>query len=539
MTAWDHEFDVVVVGSGAAGLTAAIFAADGGARVAVLERSDKYGGSSAVSGGMIWVPLNHHMDEVGIPDSREEAMTYLNKVTMGQSDPDMLELYVKTMADVIRYLEARTPVRTESSPVYPDYHPEWPGGKTGGRSLDNKVFDTKVLGDEMPRLRRSPVFPPFTVREWEDWGLIQNFDFNLIGQRMQDGIATMGSALVGALLKGCLDRGVKLFPQTRLTGLTRNGTVEGVIAERDGRPLAFRARKGVILACGGFEWNKEMEREFLRGPEMAPASPPWNTGDGIIAGMEVGARIGLMNEAWWMPMVRVPGEELDGHMLFRLLLTERTFPGSIIVNRKGQRFVDEAYNYNDMVKAFHTFDPVAYEYPNIPAYLVFDEEFRQRYAVVTAMPGEPVPSWITSGETLADLAGKLGIDAAGLQETVAGFNQPARAGKDPEFHRGESYYETYYGDKTHPIHPCVAPVDKPPFYAVEVIAGCLGTKGGLKTNAHGQVLDLRSRPIEGLYACGNVTASIMGPGYAGAGATLGPGMCFGYLAARHAVSREA
>lgn len=534
---WEREYDVVVVGSGAAGLTAAILAADNDAKVCVVERSDKYGGSSAVSGGMLWVPLNHHMAEVGIQDSREEALAYLQKVTMGESDSAALELYVDTAHEMISYLEANTPLRTEASPVYPDYHPEWSGGKRGGRSLDNKPFDTKTLGDVMPRLRRSPMFPPMTVREWEDWGLPQNFDFTLIGQRYQDGIATMGAALVGALLKGCLQRGIDLIPETRVVDLIREGDVRGIIALQGEKRVTFHARKGVILASGGFEWNKAMEKQFLRGPEMAPASPPWNEGDGIKAGMAIGAQLGLMQEAWWMPMVRVPGEELDGHMLFRLLLNERTWPGSIIVNRKGQRFVDEAYNYNDMIKAFHTFDPTAYEYSNIPAYLIFDDAFRQKYSVITTMPGEPVPSFVQEGATLSELAEKLGIDPVGLEETVSRFNTQARQGCDPEFHRGESYYETYYGDKTSPVSPCLAPLETGPYYAVEVYAGALGTKGGLKTDQNGQVLDVTGKLIGGLYGCGNVSASIMGPGYPGAGATLAPGMLFGYLAGKHAALR--
>lgn len=530
--------DVLVVGSGGAALVAAITAADHGARVVLAERSPKFGGTTAYSGGKIWIPNNHHMRRLGIPDSYEAAREYLVRV-LGNRDLPMVDTFLQRGPEMVEYVEARTPLKFYPCIHYPDYHPEWPGATRGGRALDAVPFDANQLGPYLERVRRSPIFLPFTHEEWERWRSLTNFDWKLLAERIERNILTVGTAIVAALLQGCLERGITLLYSTRVVQLVREGGgVTGAVVERNGREEPIAARRGVILACGGFEWNKELSTRFLRAPVYGAASPPGNQGDGILMGAEIGAQLGNMSEAWWMPLLQVPGESADDRPLYRALISERGLPGSIIVNSRGQRFVNEAHNYNDMSRAFHTFDPLAYDWPNIPAWLVFDNRFRNRYSLATVMPGEPVPNWVAQGDTLASLAERIGVDPAGLERTVERFNAFALNGVDQDFQRGASAYDRYYGDPLVRPNPNLAPLDEPPFYAVQVLPGTIGTKGGLVTDPDARVLDVRGRVIPGLYAAGNVAAFWLGGGYPGPGASIGPAMTFGYLAGRHAATRS-
>lgn len=528
--------DVLVVGSGGAALVAAFTAADHGARVVLAERTQKFGGTTAYSGGKIWIPNNHHMRRLGIPDSYERALQYLVRV-LGDHDLPMVDTFLRRAPEMIEYVEMRTPLKLYPCLHYPDYHPEWPGATLGGRALDAQPFDANGLGSFLDRVRRSPIFLPFTHEEWERWRSLPRFDWQLLAERIEHNIFTMGAAIVAALLQACLDRGVVLLHSTRVAQLQRDGTrVTGAVVEYEGRVEQIVARKGVILACGGFEWNDQLAVRFLRAPVYGAASPPGNQGDGIIMGAEIGAQLGNMSEAWWMPLLQVPGESADDRPLYRALISERGLPGSIIVNRRGQRFVNEAHNYNDVSKAFHTFDPVAYDWPNIPAWLVFDNRFRTRYALATIMPGEPVPNWVARCDTLRSLAEQIGVDPVGLERTVARFNAFATSGVDEDFQRGASAYDRYYGDPEVGPNPNLAPLEEPPFFAVQVLPGTIGTKGGLVTDPDARVLDVRGRIIPGLYAAGNVAAFWLGRGYPGPGASIGPAMTFGYLAGLHAAT---
>lgn len=528
------EVDVIVVGSGGGGLAAAIAAADGGAEVLVLERSDKFGGTTAYSGGKVWIPNNHHMRRLGIADSQELARAYLKRV-VGDDYPEMVEAFLKHGPEMAEYIEANTPLKFYPCVNYPDYHPDWPGATRGGRALDALPFDGNTLGEYVGRVRRSPVFLPFTHEEWERWRSPSRFDWELIGERTRKNILTTGTAIVGALLKGCLDRGVKLRLRHRAVRLVVDGErVCGVRVETPDGPALFKARRGLILACGGFEWNERLMRSFIRVPVRGAASPPWNEGDGLLMAAEVGAQLSRVSEAWWMPLLRVPGEEADGRPLYRALISERGLPGSIIVNRYGCRFANEALNYNDFSMLLHAFDPVSYEWPNLPAWLIFDERFRRRYALATIVPGEPVPGWVVRADSPTRLAEKVGIDPEGLIRTLERFNGMARAGRDLDFGRGETAYDRYYGDPEVKPNPNLAPIEEPPFYAVEVLPGVLGTKGGLQTDEYGRVLNVWNRPVPGLYACGNIAAFWLGKGYPGPGASIGPAMTFGYIAGRHA-----
>jgi 3-oxosteroid 1-dehydrogenase len=320
--------------------------------------------------------------------------------------------------------------------------------------------------------------------------------------------------------------------------LVEDDRICGLRAEQGGREVVLRAKRGVILATGGFEWNKELCAQFLGGLVTHPPSPPSSEGDGLKMAMALGADLANMSAAWWCPSVVVPGEEYDGRPLSRGDFAVRSLPHSIIVNRQGQRFVNEAHNYNDMMKPFFTFDPVSYERPNLPAFLIVDQSFRDRYMLMTLLPGQPSPPWLPQADTLEGLARKIGVDPAGLMATAQRFNAFAREGVDRDFRRGESAYDHFYGDPEHGPNPNLGPLEKPPFFALQVFPGSIGTKGGPRVNEDGEVLRVDGAPIRGLYAAGNVMAGVTGPGYPGAGSTIGTGMTFGFLAARHAAGQK-
>jgi 3-oxosteroid 1-dehydrogenase len=536
------DFDVVVIGTGGAGMTAALAAADAGARVAIVDKSAVAGGTTAVSGGVVWVPGNRHMSEAGIADSADDAFTYVSRLADGRSDPALIRRFLEVGPEMVDFVERVTPVRFQALGRYPDYHPEFAGGRPGGRSLDPGLFDTGELGPWKPRLRRSPVFgmTAMSVTEATEWGVFSKpsaLPFGLLAKRFKQGLVCYGGALAGGLLKALLERGIEPLLATPARELVIDGErVVGVRAEQGGEPVALGARRGVVLASGGFEWDPELCARFLGGPLTHPNSPPDNTGDGLRMAMALGADLGNMSEAWWCPSLAIPGEEYDGRPLYRGDFATRSLPHTIIVNRRGRRFVNEAHNYNDMMKAFFAFDPVDYQRANLPAWIVLDSQYLERYALLTYVPGMPVPDWLTRADTLDGLAAAIGVDPRGLAATVAGFNRFAVEGSDPELRRGESLYDHFYGDPEHRPNPNLGTIEKPPFYAIQVHPGAIGTKGGVRIDRDARALRIDGRPIAGLYAAGNVTAGITGPGYPGAGATIAAAMTFGYLAGRHAAT---
>lgn len=541
-----EEVDVVVIGTGGAGLVAALAAAEGGAKVALLEKSQLVGGTTAVSGGVVWVPDNHHMAEAGVADSRDEALAYLRIIADGRTEDALLERYVDEAPKMARWLEDKTPLRFTALGHYPDYHPEHPGGKPGGRSMETGLFQTGELGDWAKALRRSPIFgaTPMTVTEATEWGVFSkplSLPYGELAKRYRAGFVCYGASLVGNLLAGCLTRGVepRLGVAAKALIQDESGRVVGVEATSGGAEITIGAKGGVILATGGFEWNSELRTRFLGGQLTHPNSPPISDGDGLRMAMAVGADLGNMSEAWWCPSVVVPGEDYDGVQLNRGDFAIRSLPHSIIVNRAGQRFVNEAHNYNDMMKPFFNFDPVAYGRPNLPAWLVIDQAFVDRYLLVTSVPGMAAPSWIPKADTLDALAAAVGIDPGGLALTVRRFNGFAAEGVDKDFRRGESVYDHFYGDPDHKPNPNLGTIEEGPFYALEVHPGAIGTKGGPMTTRDAEVRGADGRVIGGLYAAGNVMAGITGPGYPGAGATIGTAMTWGWLAGRHAASHKA
>ncbi len=543
----NRSFDVVVLGTGAAGLVAAVVAAEAGASVGLFEKSDLVGGTTSMSGGVVWMPNNHHMLEAGLADSRDDALAYLHALSSGLLDSDLAASFVDNGPEALRWLEDNTACRFFVIDGYPDYHPEHPGGKPGGgRSLDNEVFSFDELGDWADRIRNPGGPMPMTLSDTALGGATGPPDKALIADRIAKHANGLGLALVGALLRACLDRGIEPNLSHRAVELvTDDGRVTGVrfaLPDGDcagtgggGSVVEVEARNGVILATGGFEWNPELVKTFLRGPMTAPASTPTNTGDGLVMAMAVGARLGNMPHAWWVPVARIPGETEWGEPRVRLVLSERTRPRSILVNAHGRRFCNEAGNYNAMGGVFHTFDPATFTYPNQPAWMVFDHGHQQRYNVFTVRAGDAVPDWIVTGETVSELAVRIGVPPDALEATVARFNEHARRGDDPDHGRGRSAFDHFNGDRTlEPPFTTLGPLDAGPYHALRIECGSLGTNGGPRTDARARVLRQGGGVIPGLYAAGNTMAAATAMAYGGAGGTLGPAIAFGYVAGRDA-----
>lgn len=541
-----NEYDVVVLGTGAAGLTAAIAAHEAGARVAVLEKADTVGGTSAWSGGQVWIPNNPHEIAAGKKDSREQALTYLMSLSHGLIDETMAAAYIDTGPEMIRFLEECTPVRFYAITDFPDYHPEAPGGMAeGGRTLECPPYPYGELGAWRDRVGTSPYYPDFTITIGETTlgkSVPTPASPETKAKRRSNDERGMGLALIGRLLRGCLDRGIE--PRTGVRGrelIVEQGEMAGVRCDGPQGVVEVRARS-VILATGGFEWNAELIRAFIRGPLTHPVSIKTNTGDGLKMAMRIGAMLGNMREAWWMPVIEVPTEV--NSMGRQLLTYERTMPGSIMVNRHGKRFTNEASNYNAFGAAFHEQDVSRFEYANLPCWLIFNQEFYAKWPFVGGLSDsysgatEP-PHWMTRAASLSELATALKIDSENLLATVERLNQLATDGVDVDYRRGESANDIWWGDPSNrgSRKATLGPMGQGPYYAVEVKSGALGTKGGPQTDVNARVLDVDGKPIPGLYAAGNVMASPMGMTYGGGGGTLGPGMVFGYLAGHHAAHR--
>ncbi|MDX2381357.1 MAG: FAD-dependent oxidoreductase [Acidimicrobiia bacterium] len=532
-----ERFDVVVLGTGAAGLTAALAAHGHGAeRVGLFEKHGLVGGTSAMSGGMVWIPCSDQMEAQGIPDSREDALAYLGSMSHDMILDELAEAYVDGGPAMLRWLEDQTSVVFEIVDDFPDYHPEQPGGKPGGgRSLECPLFAFGELGEWANRITTSRQMSKHIVMNETTLGrgVVGGVPHDEMARRAENDLRGCGQALVGRLLRSCLDRGIE--PRTghrAVELLVEEGQVAGVRFETDDGVVDVEAPGGVILATGGFEWNRDLVRSFIRGPLTRTVAVETNTGDGLTMAMRIGAALGNMQEAWWVPIIDVV--DPDGETFCWMVNRERVLPRSIMVNRAGRRFANEAANYNAFGAAFHQLDPGTFDYTNIPAWMICDHDYFRAGPIYTYR-GEPdVPGWIESAPTLRELASRLGIDGEQLERTVERWNAQAAELDDSDWDRGKSVNDTHWGDGTRTASATIGPLETPPYYAVEVHPGALGTKGGPRTTGDGQVIDLDGNPIAGLYAAGNVMASAMGMTYGGAGGTLGPGMVFGFLGGRHA-----
>jgi 3-oxosteroid 1-dehydrogenase len=536
------RFDVVVLGTGAAGLVAALAAAEQGASVGLFEKTDRVGGTTAISGGGCWVPCNAQMAASGITDSRDDALRYLASLSFGHIRPGFAEAFVDDGPRVFQWLESATPLRMKIVSGYPDYHPERPGGKpAGGRTLEPELFSFRQLADWSDRVVAGHRNPHLMLSDTTLGGGTGHLDQQVQARREAEDLRGCGAALVGPLLKACLDRGVEPVTASRAQDVViDDGRVAGVVVEQPGGAVVVRATRGVVLATGGFEWDPELVRGFLRGPMTSPASVPANVGDGLLIAMRAGAALDNMPQAWWVPVIEIPGDVAFGRQRATLLNRERTLPRSIIVNQLGRRFTNEAANYNALGGALHQLDAVRFDYANLPCWLVFDAGYLARYGFRDVRPAGPAPAWMTQAGSLGELAAAIGVPADALTQTVARWNANVESGDDPDFHRGRSAYDVWSGDAAaRPrVQATLGPIDEPPYYAVQVRSGTLGTSGGPRTDLQGRVLDTRGQVIPGLFAAGNVAAAPTGMAYGGAGGTLGPIITFAYRAGM-AASRPA
>lgn len=531
--AWDRQTDVVVLGTGGAGLTAALAASVAGAEVEVFERAETVGGTTAVSGGIAWIPAHNRSPDGEL--SVADAMAYLRAQSFGAMDDELVETFVRTGPVMLDFVEANSDVRFEIATGFPDYKPELPGGRPGGgRSLGPAPYDLERVPEFKDRITSFPA-------DFSNVGIDAETRARLHADIGADAdLVVAGAALIGGLLRGVLDRGVTV--QTGARGielLTEGGQIVGVRVAVGDDVVTVRARRGVVLANGGFEWDPRLVEAFLRGPMHGPVSPPANTGDALRMAMAHGADLANMGEAWWVPVIQIPGDTIDGHQRSRSVRLERTRPRSIIVNTAGKRFVNEASDYNSMSGAFQYLHPRE-GYVNDPSWIVFDAGHLKKYGFLGVEPGGAPLDWFNESADLGELAAKIGVDADGLAATVAAWNAETTGEdpRDPEFGRGASAYDGYWGDPEAPTPAgqTLGPLDTPPYYAVPVAIGAMGTKGGPRTDGDGRVRHVTGPVIPGLYAAGNAMAGVTGRAYGGAGGTIGPAMVFGFRAGHHAAT---
>ena len=518
------SYDAIVVGSGAGGLVAALAAAKAGKSVLVLEKSSLVGGTSAVSAGTLWIPANDGMAEAGLGDDLTSARQYISE-TVGQSE--VIDAFLANANAMIAFLRANSTIELTTSLTYPDYKLGLPGSRCG-RAMQPGLYDTKLLGKWRDVLRRDIHVPQYSMIEFKRWGAWANFPWEELRERSVQGIVARGAALVGPILQACLDGGVDVAVDAEVNELLDDqGAARGVVV--GGRTI--RANAGVVLACGGFEWNDEMTQRYLPAEIAIRCSPPHNTGDGHRMAQRLNARFDNMDEVWWAPMGAIPGQMIEGRQVGRHMRAERQAPGVIIVDQTGKRIVNEAQDYNSLIRA--AISASSAKGNTLRMYVVFDQRFLERYGFLTYGANDVLPDWVARGATLTELAGQLGIDQTTLNATVERFNAFAEAGVDEDFHRGESEYDKYGGDRTNPFpNSNLAPISVGPFYGLEVQAGAFGTAGGVATDAAGHALREDGAVIPGLYAVGNVSAHPLAKGYPGAGSTLGPAMTMGYVVGR-------
>lgn len=553
---WDHEVDLLVAGSGNGAMTAAICAYDMGVGdVLVIEKAEKYGGSSALSGGGVWVPGNRYAKAAGAKDSYEEALSYLqHAIPEDLSSKEMLSTYLTNAPKMVDFLHNNSRVRYQSLEKYPDYFSDQPGAKIGHRSMEPEPINLSELGNEETMILGGGtmyMFYKFAITQVEAQVLVGRLK-GWIGTSAKVILkyyldipwllrgygfsrrTTGGGAGIVRLRLSMKDRNIPLWLNTPLEELIiESGKIIGVVVSRDGKPFRIKTRNAVMLATGGFEHNQKMREQYLPKPTNTEwsAGCRTNTGDGIKAGQAVGADTRLMENAWWCTTKCIPGNNYP----FLSIIT-KSLPGSIVVNQRGKRFSNESQNYMSFLK--ETFKQHSDEKPCVPCFIIFDSNFRKNYSVYPILiPNMFLPQryydegFLGKADTIKELAENMGIDPLGLQQTIDNFNEYANTGKDIDFKRGDAAYDRYYGDPDVKPNPCLGPILRPPFYTIRIQPGDFGTQGGLTINTDAQVLNEEGEVIEGLYACGNSSAAVL-PTYPGPGSTLGPAMTFAYQAAK-------
>lgn len=535
---FDAETDIIVLGSGCAGLAAALYASVQGARVIILEKSSLVGGTSAMSGAGTWVPCNHHMVKAGLSDSHADAMAYIRSMASpgwAAEEEVLWQTFVANAADMLRFVEEHSPVRFKMMPQ-PDLYAEKPGGKDQGRTLSTELLSLNILGPWKHRMRKS-IRPQIFTYEEMILGPVLRSPVKAVAKmwpKLLYRIATrriaLGGALMAGLFKGCLDHGCEIITEARAEELILDkdgdarGRIVGVEATVNGQRRRFHARKGVLIATGGFEWAPDLLGKFFPADHVMLGSPRTNTGDGHRMAMKVGAKMAHMDQATIYPVATTTYEGKPHAFPVGLL----DFAHCILVNRDGKRFVNEG----DRNNLSHTLS--IHGHDHFPAWRIFDSQFteKNRFAFKLSKGGE-----LIKANTIAELAGKAGISGAALEETIERFNRFALAGKDVDFGRGETSTEHFYlrlkADSKG--NAALGTIEKPPFYASRFLLGILGTKGGPRTNERGQVLREDGSVIAGLYCAGTAMANFIGTRNLANGSTLGPFMTWGYLCGKNLV----
>jgi len=560
---WDEQYDLVVLGAGAGGMTTALVSAIEGMRTLLIEKSEQVGGTTAYSSGTVWIPNNSQQRGLGITGDAEAALEYLDALVAGRADRALREAFIAAGPEMLQYLENYTDLRFQAYWQQPDYHQELPGAAAGGRPLEPLPFDGRTLGKDFDRVRwplpELMLFGGMMVTRGEVARLLRvgrNLDSLLLGARLCARYAwdrlrfrrgtrlVLGNALAARLFKNLLDRRVAIWFNGKTRRLiSEEGRACGLVVERDGSEVRVRARRGIVLAGGGFPASPELRERYLPKPVAQYTSAfEGCAGETLLLAQDIGASLGPLGEdnALWFPS-SIATRKDGSTAVYPHIVLDRGRPGLVAVNSAGRRFVNEAVSYHEFVRAMYRSHR---HVPTIPAWLVCDRRFVWKYGLGMIRPLTPIlkpfieRGYLSVADSLDGLARKIGVDAAGLVETIQVHNEFARTGVDTELGKGSNPYDRATGDAEHSPNPCLGPIQKPPFCAVAVYPTPLGTSLGLQTNACAQVLDGGGRPIPGLYACGNDQHSVFGGEYPGAGAQLGLAMTFGYLAAMHAAGAE-
>lgn len=546
---WDYEYDVIVVGSGASGFSAAITGKKEGLKTVLIEKEKVFGGASALSGGGVWIPNNRYLVKGGVQDSFQEAKTYLDSTVGDKTSDEMKETYLKKGIDMMDYLhETSEHMRFTYAKDYSDYYPHLAGGKGEGRSIEPTVFNLNKLGGWRGQMKAPAMDTKGFVMTGQDFRHINMITRTWTGKKrsltlgwrlvkhlvLRANYSALGQALIGRLAMTYKELGGELWLDSPFIDfIIEDDEISGIKIMKDGKETRVTASKGVIFASGGFSQKQSFREKYLPAPtdKTWTSSPQGQTGDLLEPAQELGAKLGFMDKVWGAPSII----DHTGKPFF--LVADRAIPSMIITDQDGNRYINEPTPYHEFVDTMYAHNEKSGG-KAIHSWIILDHKAKKRHLFAGLFPGQDFPKEyyehhvVLKSETIAGLEEQLAIPQGNLVKTVERFNGFAETGEDLDFHRGETKHDQYYGDPTLK-NPNLDAIDKGPFYALKIYPGDIGTKGGVVIDTHARVLKEDGTPIEGLYACGNCSAAVMGESYPGPGATIGPGMTFGHIAALH------